>query len=98
MLTLEDCIGLSGIEPDEIAAVAEHEHLPFVVALEKGSWMLDHSWGPPAIRQMIRDDLEDAATHGKMIHLHELQATYHGCCQRLPAGTDRRHDVRHHHH
>ena len=37
MLTIEDCIGLSGLTEDEIAAVAEHEHLPAMLALEMGS-------------------------------------------------------------
>jgi hypothetical protein len=90
MLTLDDCLGLSGFEPEEIDAVVEHEGLPFLVALEKGAWMLDHSWGPPAIRQMIRDDIEDAAEKGKTKHLQELQVIYVACSQRLPEGTDRR--------
>jgi hypothetical protein len=97
MLTLEDCIGLSGVEPGEIEAVAEHEGLTFVVALEKGAWLLEHSWGPPALRQMIRDDLEDAAHRGAINRRDDLRAVYLHACERLPAGNDRRHGERHHH-
>ena len=48
MLTLQDCVDLAcaetGINPDEIAAVAEHEKLPYIVAVEKGAWMMEHTW------------------------------------------------------
>jgi hypothetical protein len=32
MISLEDCIGLSGLSQDVVLAVAEHEHLPAVSA------------------------------------------------------------------
>jgi len=95
MITLRDCEGLSGVEPDEIEAVAEHEKVPYIVALEKGSWLLEHSWGPPAIRQIIKDDLSIAAAHGSWRHVDELMVTYHHACHRLPVGIDRRRDTRH---
>jgi hypothetical protein len=95
MITLRDCVDLAGIEPDEIDAVAEHERLPFIVAMEKGSWMLEQSWGPPAIRQMIQDDVAAAAAHGAWRHVDELMVTYHVTCHRLPEGQDRRRDSRH---
>lgn len=95
MITLRDCVDLSGVEPDEIAAVAEHEKLPYIVAMEKGAWMLEQSWGPSAMRQIIRDDLTVAADHGSWRHVNELTVTYHHTCERLPEGTDRRHDTRH---
>jgi len=95
MLTLRDCVDLSGVEPDEIDAVAEHENLPYIVAMEKGSWLLEQAWGAPALRQIIKDDIATAADHGAWRHLYELRTTYHHACQRLPEGSDRRHLTRH---
>ncbi len=95
MITLRDCVDLSGIEPDEIEAVAEHEKLPFIVAMEKGSWMLEQSWGPSAIRQIIQDDVAVAEAHGAWRHVRELRMTYQVADHRLPEGLDRRRDHRH---
>ena len=36
MLTYQDCVGLCELSEAEIRAIAEHEHLPEVVALELG--------------------------------------------------------------
>ncbi len=99
MLTLQDCVALAcdeaGIKPDEIAAVAEHEKLPYIVAVEKGAWMMEQSWGAPALRQMIQDDLATAAAHGSWKHVSELSAIYSDACHHLPEGTDRRTYPRH---
>lgn len=95
MITLCDCEGLAGVDPDEIAAVAEHEKLPYIVALEKGTWILEHSWGPPAIRQIIKDDMSVAAEHGSWKHVDELMITYSRTDVRLPEGMDRRRIIRH---
>ena len=39
MLTYEDCVELSDLTEEEIEAVAQHEHLPEIVALELGSYL-----------------------------------------------------------
>ena len=99
MLTLQDCVDIAcsegGIKPEEIAAVAEHEKLPYIVAAEKGAWMMEHSWGAPAIRQIIQDDLSTAAAHHSWKHVDELSATYVDACHHLPEGIDRRSYPRH---
>jgi hypothetical protein len=38
MITIDDCIGLSGLTEDEVDAIAEHEHLPEIVAAELGNY------------------------------------------------------------
>jgi hypothetical protein len=40
VLSIEDCIVLSGLADEEIAAIAEHEHIPRIVALELGRYIL----------------------------------------------------------
>ena len=54
MLTIEDCIGLSGLTEDEIAAVAEHEHLPTMLALEMGSYLCRTAAGQAKLESMIK--------------------------------------------
>ncbi len=68
MLTLEDCIALSDLTEAEIAAIAEHEHLPAVVAAELGNYLVHDAGGCPAIRRMILDDIEAARSRGDTPH------------------------------
>ena len=34
MLTFDDCVAMSGLSKEEVAAIAKREHLPEIVALE----------------------------------------------------------------
>lgn len=56
MLTLADCIGLCDLDRDEIDAIAQHEHLPVVIAAELGNYMVQTTSGRRAIEDIIRDD------------------------------------------
>ena len=40
VLTFEDCLGLCELTEEEIRAIAEHEHLPQIVALELGNYLM----------------------------------------------------------
>ena len=68
MLCLEDCIALSSLTEEEIAAIAEHEHLTMIVAAELGSYLVQTPNGSNYIRAMIRDDIMAAHTHGDLLH------------------------------
>jgi len=71
MLTIEDCIGLSELTEEEIAAVAEHEHIPKMAALELGNYLVQTSSGEKRISAMIVDDIERAR---RRCDLHRLLA------------------------
>lgn len=75
MLTFEDCLGLSGLTEKEIDAIAEHEHLPEIVALELGNYLLHQPDGVPRIRRMILDDIADAESKGENERALLLKAT-----------------------
>jgi hypothetical protein len=64
MLSLEDCIALSGLTEDEILAIAQHEHIPEIAAVELGNYLSRTSDGRLAIKSMIRDDIQAAAARG----------------------------------
>jgi hypothetical protein len=72
MLTIEDCIGLSGLTEDEIAAIAEHEHLPAMLALEMGSYLCRTEAGQAQLETMIIDDIAAAKKRGDLAHASEL--------------------------
>lgn len=72
MITIEDCIGLSGLREDEILALAEHEHIPEIAATALGAYLLHLPDGPQKIRAMIEDDIREAVASGNKIHAGEL--------------------------
>ncbi len=68
MLTLQDCIGLSDLTEDEILAIAEHEHIPEMAALELGCYLCHSADGEKRIRRMIVDDIRLAREKGNIQH------------------------------
>lgn len=76
MLCLEDCLEFCELDQDEVAAIAEHEHVPIIVAAEMGSTLLKSEEGVARLHIMILDDIESALEHGRVEHAGELAATY----------------------
>jgi len=77
MLSIEDCIALSSLTEEEIAAIAEHEHLPMIVAAELGNYLIQTSDGGRYIKQMIRDDIVAARARGDLVHELALKLVLH---------------------
>lgn len=72
MLTREDCIGLCELTPDEVAAIAEHEHVPDIIAAELGNYLVHTSDGEARIERMIVEDIEHARAHRNYAHMAKL--------------------------
>ena len=68
MLTLQDCIELSELSEDEILAIAEHEHIPEMLAAEMGNYLVHSPSGEKRIKHMIVDDIDLAREHGNLKH------------------------------
>jgi len=60
MITLEDCIGLCGLTEEEVLAIAEHEHLPEIVATALAQYLLSQEHGSEKVLDMIVDDIRQA--------------------------------------
>ena len=60
MLTLKDCIDLSDLSDVEVAAIAEHEHVPEIIAAEIGCKLVNTSAGRVVLKRYIRDNLVHA--------------------------------------
>ncbi|WP_448205513.1 hypothetical protein [Azospirillum sp. sgz302134] len=78
MLTINDCIALSDLTEDEIDAIAEHEHLPEMVAVELGCCLIHTPEGSRRIARIIRDDIEKARSHGQARHAEQLTVVLDG--------------------
>ena len=72
MISLEDCIGMCGFDENEVAAIAEHEHIPEIAAAALASYLLKQPHGGEAIRTMIVDDIRKALDEGHIKHAAEL--------------------------
>jgi hypothetical protein len=64
MLSLDDCIAMSGLTEEEVAIVAEHEHLPMIIAVELGYTLLKTPKGVFTLRCYIAELLEQAKLAG----------------------------------
>ena len=72
MISLVDCIALCGLTGSEVAAIAEHEHVPEAVAAALGQYLLHQEQGLAKIQQMIIDDIRQALLAGNTAHAARL--------------------------
>jgi hypothetical protein len=72
VITREDCIALCGLTEQEVMAIAEHEHIPDIVAAAMARYLLKEPEGQEKIRDMIRDDIREAWHRGDKDHASEL--------------------------
>lgn len=72
MISFEDCVALCGLTEDEIAAIAEHEHVPEIAAAILGQYLLRQKNGERDIQQMIVDDIRAALLCKDRMHAARL--------------------------
>jgi hypothetical protein len=72
MITLEDCIALCGLTEAEVLAIAEHEHVPEIIATGLAETLLKQAHGPETVRHMIIEDIRNAHARGDRLHAGEL--------------------------
>lgn len=75
MLTREDCLALCELDCDVIDAIAEHEHIPEMIAAELGNYLVHSPEGELRIRRIILDDIDAAKAAG-----HEEKARHLRLC------------------
>lgn len=73
MLTYEDCVGMCELTEEEVEAIAEHEHIPSIVATELGNYLVHEETGIPKIRRFILDDIEMAERRSDKAHVLTLK-------------------------
>jgi hypothetical protein len=90
MLTFDDCVALCELTEDEIAAIAEHEHLPMIVAAELGNYLIQGPDGALRVKRIILDDMTAAARTGDRRHALTLKLVLRHFVERHPECRHRR--------
>ena len=75
MLRFEDCLELCELSEEEILAIAEHEHLPEIVALELGDYLMRGPDGELLVSHMFIEDIRAAERRGDLVHAAQLKRT-----------------------
>ena len=75
MLTFDDCLVLCGLTDEEVQAIALHEHLPEIVALELGNCLIRGPGGELLVSRMVIDDIRDAERRGDLVRAALLKTT-----------------------
>jgi len=75
---------------DEIAVIAQHEHLTLREAAARGADMLREPWGHAALRQMVWDTLNEAKRRADEASVARLTEMYRRTCLRYACPHDRR--------
>ncbi len=75
MLTFEDCVRFGDLEEDAVAAIAEHEHVPEMVACELGQNLVRTNEGTSQIRRFIEEELAIARHHHDQYRVDHLTRT-----------------------
>ena len=76
MITITDCIALSGLTEKEVDAIAQHEHVPEIVAAELGCCLEATTEGQHCILEMIEDDIAAERAAGHPHRAAALRATW----------------------
>ena len=84
MLTYDDCVALCELTEEEIASIAEHEHLPMIVAAELGNYLIHSADGALRVKRIILDDLQAASRTGDVRHALTLKLVLRHFVERHP--------------
>ena len=86
-LTFEDCLALCDLTEEEVLAIAEHEHIPAMTALELGNYLVHTAAGEERVKSMIRDHIASATAGGDRLRALALKSIIrdyilkHPCCE-----------------
>lgn len=75
MITLDDIEDMNCLTRDEIAAIAEHEHISDFDASMLAEYLMHLPKGPQKVQQMICDDMRVAMRQDDVGHAKELFRT-----------------------
>ena len=76
MLSMQDVLDYCDLDRGEIDAVAEHEHLPTMLAAELGESLLSTPQGVFRLHAMIIENMQEVLEAGHFEHVKELAQTY----------------------
>ncbi len=73
MISIKDCIDYSDLTEDEVAAIAEHEHLPYACAAQLACCLAQSQDGTELLRCLLKNAVCDAEAcgHGEALRVAE---------------------------
>jgi hypothetical protein len=77
MISLEDCVALSGLTEAQVLAIAEHEHVPEIAATALAQYLSNQEHGMEKIRDVIVDDIRQAQQRQDKAHVLTLLHALH---------------------
>ena len=82
MLSLDQCIDLCGLSEEEVALIAEHEHVPEIVAAQLAcQWLNDGPQGARKVQCVLLDRLEHARSCGDCGKAVRIESTLTHFCE-----------------
>lgn len=72
MITIEDCYGFCDLDQEAIDAIASHEHLNDIVAIELAQSLIKRKSGIRQVHSMIEDDIHWAQFKGQTDRVNQL--------------------------
>lgn len=76
MISIKDCLDYSDVTEDEVAVIAEHEHLPYVSAAQLACCLSQTQEGTEVLRCLLKNAVCDAEHCGHANSLHSAQLAY----------------------
>lgn len=77
MITLDDIEDMTDLTREEIAAIAEHDHIPEEDAALMGDYLMHIQHGPQHVQTMICEDIREALHADNLDHAKALYAVLH---------------------
>lgn len=71
MISIKDCLDYSDLTEDEVAAIAEHEHLPYASAAQLACGLAQTDEGTELLRCLLRNAVCDAenCSHAEVLQI-----------------------------
>ncbi len=77
MISMEDCLAFCDLTEEEVLAIAEHEHMPEMIAIAYAQYLAHEKRGMETVFKMIVDDIRAAQSRNDASHVRELLHVLH---------------------
>lgn len=84
MITLDDIEDMTDLTPEEIAAIAEHDHVPEIDAALLGDYLMHLHHGAQRVQAIICEDIRAALHADNVPHARTLYGVLHGFLRAHP--------------
>ena len=88
MISLEDLMGFCDLTPDEVDAIAEHEHIAAPLAAAFATSLIQSENGLKQIRDMLMDGMRMAVRRHDVAHARHLVSTLRTFLHKHPTSKD----------